>query len=234
MFALFKNLTTLRHLVAKCAVYFRPGEDIAFVNPRYHTRNEATLPNGFDLTLQNSLHNAEIQYPDPAHIAYQHQIVDRQPTLSMDEPRLSSLSYEQELMRTPTPSIFARRSFITSGSLPLSTDSPSPIRRVPLDKGVIIDIPFYGTYRLEDYKCVTFNGRPYIEIEGLRIVSPPHISVSHLLVPWDNFEISRKILGWKEWIRIHFWHITILVRCYFAGLYLRYINDEETMIGSDE
>ena len=233
MFALSKGLITLRNLIAKCMVYLHPRKDVTFIDSKCHPHNEVTLPNDANLTVQNDLQNADIQYPVPALIAYQHQIVSRHPTLSMDEPRLSSLPYERGLTPTPPPSSFTRSPSFTSDSFTPSTHSQAPVRRVPLDKGVIVDIPFYGTYRLENYKCVLYNGQPYIKVEGLRLVSPLSITTSHLLVPWGNFDISHEVLGWTEWIKLQSWYITVPIHRPLgrAISHLCYTNDEESVLG---
>ena|ERR1700761_4587378 len=85
-----------------------------------------------------------------------------------------------------------------------------PVLCLNLDKGVIVDVPFYGTFRLINYQCVVHDGQPYFCIEGSHIVAPPYISTSHLYVPWDNFIISREILGWKEWTQIKLWYLMVV------------------------
>ena len=233
MFALSKNLTTLRNFVTTCAAHLSLSKNITFANSDAHTHENATPSLGINPTIPNNLSNTEIQYPAPVHIAYQHQIVDRHPTLSMDEPRSS---YGRELTPTPPPNIIARWSSYSDESFSSMTYSQTPIHQVPLDKGVIICIPEYGNFQLKNYECVLYNGRPYLWIEGSRIVAPPYINTSHLLVPWENFEISREILGWKEWLRLRSWYFTVPIRQLFGSIryHLPCINDEESMYGWDE
>jgi len=235
MVALSKGLTTLRNLIATCMAYLHPDKDLTFIDSKSHTRDQVTLSNNVDLTVQENLRSAEIQYPTLTPVPYQHQIVNRHPTLSMDEPRLSSLSYNEESTLSPPSTQFAFTISSISNSFTSTTYSQSPVRRIPLDKGVIVNMPWYGNYRIENYKCVLYRGQPFIQIEGLRMVAPSHISTAKLLIPWETFEISPEILGRMECMRIKFWYFTILIRRSFTNIhyYLHCVNDEESMIGSD-
>lgn len=224
MFALSKGLNALLNFTAKCMVYLHPDKDLTLVHSQNLTRDNIPLPNNLDLTIQN----VETQYPV---FAYQHQIANQHPTLSMDEPRRSSFSDESTLQSRPPSTQFAPSISSITHSLTSLPSSRSPTRRITLDKGVTVNMPWYGRYRIEDYKCVLYHRQPFILIEGLRVVAPSHISTSKLYIPWENFEISHEILGWMEWIRIQVWYFTIPIHRSFRDIFyhLCCVDDDSTI-----